>query len=59
MSRQNMDLELEYEHIYNMRDQTILFLKMCPGPHMYAEQLLESLEDMVDELSDMVIQEAS
>lgn len=22
--------ELEYEHLYNMRDQTMLFLKLCP-----------------------------
>ena len=22
--------ELEYEFLYNLRDQTILFLKMCP-----------------------------
>ena len=23
-------LELEYEHLYNVRDQTLLFMKLCP-----------------------------
>jgi len=30
-------LELEYEHLYNVRDQTIPFLKMCPKTTVLAE----------------------
>lgn len=33
-------LELEYEHLYNVRDQTILFLKMCPNTTGLAEEML-------------------
>ena len=40
-------LELEYEHLYNVRDQTILFLKMCPKTTGLAEELLTWLDQKV------------
>ena len=41
MSENGMNyLELEYEHLYNMRDQTMLFLKMCPKTTGLAEEML-------------------
>ncbi len=46
--------QLEYEFLYNLRDQTILFLKMSDGAR--AEELLGWLErtvgDMAKELSE-------
>ena len=40
-------LELEYEHLYNVRDQTILFLKMCPKTTGLAEEMLTWLDQKV------------
>ncbi len=40
-------LELEYEHLYNVRDQTILFLKMCPKTTGLAEEMLTWLDAKV------------
>ena len=40
-------LELEYEHLYNVRDQTILFLKMCPMTTGLTEELLTWLDGKV------------
>jgi len=45
MSENDMDyLELEYEHLYNVRDQTLLFLKMCPKTTGLADELLTWLD---------------
>lgn len=41
-------LELEYEHLYNLRDQTMLFLKMCPKTDGYANEILATLDEMVE-----------
>ena len=40
MSENDMEkLELEYEQLYNMRDQAMLFLKLCPKTTGLAEQM--------------------
>ena len=43
-------LELEYEHLYNVRDQTLLFLKMCPKTTGITEELLTRLDGKVEML---------
>ncbi len=43
-------LELEYEQLYNMRDQAMLFLKMMPDTQGYINEVLATLNDMVDTL---------
>ena len=45
-------LELEYEHLYNVRDQTILFLKMCPKTTGLAEEMLAWLDQKVKMLGE-------
>lgn len=45
-------LELEYEHLYNVRDQTILFLKMCPKTTVLAEEMLAWLDQKVKMLGE-------
>lgn len=51
MSENGMNyLELEYEHLYNMRDQTMLFLKMMPDTQGCINEVLATLNDMVDTL---------
>lgn len=48
MSENGMNyLELEYEHLYNMRDQTMLFLKLCPKTTGLAEEMLGWLDAKV------------
>ena len=49
-------LELEYEHLYNVRDQTILFLKMCPKTTGLAEELLTWLDQKVKMLGDKLME---
>ena len=39
--------ELEYEFLFNLRDQTLLFLRMCPENNGYAGEILARLEEMV------------
>ncbi len=41
-------LELEYEQLYNMRDQAILFLKMMPETQGYVNEILTRLDEMVN-----------
>ena len=43
-------LELEYEHLYNVRDHTLLFLKMMPDTQGYINEILATLDDMVETL---------
>ena len=45
-------LELEYEHLYNVMDQTILFLKMCPKTTGLAEEMLAWLDQKVKMLGE-------
>jgi hypothetical protein len=45
-------LELEYEHLYNVRDQTMLFLKMCPKTTGLAEEMLTWLDQKVKMLGE-------
>lgn len=45
-------LELEYEHLYNMRDQTMLFLKLCPKTTGLAEEMHAWLDQKVKMLAD-------
>ena len=40
--------ELEYEFLFNLRDQTLLFLRMCPENNGYAAEILSQLEEMVE-----------
>lgn len=47
--------ELEYEFLYNLRDQTLLFLKMCPDTGGYANEILNTLDEMVDTLGRRLI----
>ena len=48
MSENGMNyLELEYEHLYNMRDQTMLFLKLYPKTTGLAEEMLDWLDQKV------------
>ena len=49
-------LELEYEHLYNVRDQTILFLKMCPKTTGLAEELLTWLDQKVRMLGEKLME---
>lgn len=39
--------EPEYEHLYNMRDQTMPFLKLCPKTDGYVNEILSAPDDMV------------
>lgn len=50
-------LELEYEHLYNVRDQTILFLKMCPKTTGLAEELLTWLDQKVKMLGEKLMEQ--
>ncbi len=50
-------LELEYEHLYNVRDQTILFLKMCPKTTGLAEEMLAWLDQKVKMLGEKLMQQ--
>ena len=53
MSENGMNyLELEYEHLYNMRDQTMLFLKLCPKTTGLAEEMLTWLDQKVKMLGE-------
>ena len=49
-------LELEYEHLYNVRDQTILFLKMCPKTTGLAEEMLTWLDQKVKMLGEKLME---
>ena len=40
--------ELEYEFLFNLREQTLLFLRMCPENNGYAGEILARLKEMVD-----------
>ncbi len=51
-------LELEYEHLYNVRDQTILFLKMCPKTTGLAEEMLAWLDQKVKMLGERLMQQS-
>ncbi|MBO5518605.1 MAG: hypothetical protein J5945_00460 [Candidatus Methanomethylophilus sp.] len=50
-------LELEYEHLYNVRDQTILFLKMCPKTTGLAEEMLAWLDQKVKMLGEKLMEQ--
>ena len=57
MSQDDMNyLELEYEHLYNVRDQTLLFLKMCPKTTGLAEEMLAWLDQKVRMLGERLMQ---
>lgn len=40
--------ELEYEFLYNLRDKTLLFLRMCPENNGYAGEILTRLDEMAE-----------
>ena len=57
MSENGMNyLELEYEHLYNVRDQTLLFLKMCPKTTGLAEEMLTWLDAKVRMLGEKLME---
>ena len=57
MSQDDMNyLELEYEHLYNVRDQTLLFLKMCPKTTGLAEEMLAWLDQKVRMLGEKLME---
>ena len=57
MSQDDMNyLELEYEHLYNVRDQTLLFLKMCPKTTGLAEEMLTWLDAKVRMLGEKLME---
>ena len=57
MSQNDMNyLELEYEHLYNVRDQTLLFLKMCPKTTGLAEEMLTWLDQKVRMLGEKLME---
>ena len=57
MSENGMNyLELEYEHLYNVRDQTTLFLKMCPKTTGLAEEMLTWLDAKVRMLGEKLME---
>lgn len=45
-------LKLEYEHLYNLRDQTVLFLELCPENEGYTERIRKELDLMLEEIVD-------
>ena len=58
MSQDDMNyLELEYEHLYNVRDQTLLFLKMCPKTTGLAEEMLTWLDQKVRMLGEKLMEQ--
>ena len=58
MSENGMNyLELEYEHLYNVRDQTILFLKMCPKTTGLAEEMLTWLDIKIKLLEEKLVKQ--
>ena len=51
MSQTDMEkMELEYEQLYNMRDQAMLFLKMMSDTQGYINEILATLDGMVETL---------
>ena len=50
-------LELEYEHLHNMRDQTMLFLKLCPKTTGLAEEMLTWLDQKVKMLGERLAEQ--
>lgn len=59
MSQDDMNyLELEYEHLYNVRDQTLLFLKMCPKTTGLAEEMLTWLDAKVRMLGEKLMEKS-
>ena len=47
--------ELEYEFFYNLRDQSLLFLKMHPETDGYLNEILARLDEMVEMLADRLV----
>ena len=43
--------ELEYEFLYNIRDQTMLFLRMNPNHQGCAAEILTRVDEMVETLA--------
>ena len=51
MSQTDMEkMELEYEQQYNMRDQAMLFLEMMPDTQGYINEILATLDEIVETL---------
>ncbi len=48
MSHNGIDtVRLEYEHLYNLRNQTLLFLELCPEKGEYAGKIREEPDLML------------
>ncbi len=50
-------LELEYEHLYNMRDQTLPFLKLCTKTTGLAEEMPTWLDQKVKMLGERLAEQ--
>ena len=46
------NLRYEYEHLYNIRDQTILFEEICPGEHGFVRKVLDLTERLLEEITE-------
>ena len=58
MSEEGMNyLKLEYEHLYNLRDQSMLFLNRCPSTTGITEELVTWLDSKVNLLVDELAKE--
>ena len=58
MSYDTADMtELEYEFLYNLRDQSLLFLMMQPETDGYVNEILARLDEMVETLADRLTQD--
>ena len=44
--------QIEYEFLYNLRDQAILFLKMSDGDNARTKVILAKLDVMIKDLAD-------
>ena len=53
MSHNGIDtIRLEYEHLYNLRDQTMLFLELCPENGGYVKKILGEIEVSMREMEE-------
>ena len=48
------DYSFEYEHLYNIRDQTLLFLKLGPNTTGFTNELLCWLDEKLKILEDKI-----
>jgi len=61
MSLENIDMDngkaLEYEFLYNVRDQALLFLRTARTNEGYVQEILQTVDAMVESLGREVCRE--